>query len=179
MPGLSEFNYGARAAGSEAPNIRGINATGTPTRLLRTFEQNPVGTYIGNAPVDDSYFQLFDIDRVEVLKGPQGTLYGAGSLGGAVRIIPSAPSTDRISGDVEVGTSVYAGAGSVGNREIGRDQHPPHQDPRHPARRVRRLRSGLDQRLRHPHAHQRHDQRHPGARQPVRSHQQLRHSAFA
>ncbi len=119
VPGLSEFNYGARAAGSEAPNIRGINATGTPTRLLRTFEQNPVGTYIGNAPVDDSYFQLFDIDRVEILKGPQGTLYGAGSLGGAVRIIPTAPSTDRISGDVEVGTSVYAGAGSVGNRETG------------------------------------------------------------
>ncbi len=119
VPGLAEFNYGARAAGSEAPNIRGINATGTPTRLLRTFEQNPVGTYIGNAPVDDSYFQLFDINRVEVLKGPQGTLYGAGSLGGAVRIIPNEPTLDRISGNVEVGTSVYAGAGSLGNRETG------------------------------------------------------------
>src|SRR5580658_4023844 len=48
VPGLSMYDYGARFAGATAPIIRGINATGSPARGFRTFEQDPVGTYIGN-----------------------------------------------------------------------------------------------------------------------------------
>jgi outer membrane receptor protein involved in Fe transport len=57
--------------------------------------QATVGQYVGdirlsyNAPDPD--LRLYDIDRVEVLEGPQGTLYGAGSLGGIVRVVPHAP----------------------------------------------------------------------------------------
>ena len=89
-------------AGAVAPIIRGINATAEPTRGFRTFEQAPVGTYIGNSPID-GYFQLDDLKQVEVLRGPQGTLYGAGALGGALRLIPNAPDPSAFAGSFEAG----------------------------------------------------------------------------
>src|SRR3984885_5056384 len=100
VPGLSMYDYGARLAGATVPIIRGINATGEPTRGFRSFEQAPVGTYIGNSPID-GYFQLDDVKQVEVLRGPQGTLYGAGALGGALRIIPNSPELNTFSGAIE------------------------------------------------------------------------------
>jgi iron complex outermembrane recepter protein len=99
VPGLSLYDYGARLTGATSPIIRGINATSQP-RGFRTFEQNPVGTYIGNSPID-GYFQLDDLKQVEVLRGPQGTLYGAGALGGALRLIPNAPELDKFAGSIE------------------------------------------------------------------------------
>jgi len=100
VPGLSMYDYGARLAAATVPIIRGINATGEPTRGFRTFEQAPVGTYIGNSPID-GYFQLDDLKQIEVLRGPQGTLYGAGALGGALRIIPNSPELNNFSGAIE------------------------------------------------------------------------------
>jgi iron complex outermembrane recepter protein len=58
-------------------------------------------TYVGNSPID-GYFQLVDLNRVEVLRGPQGTLYGAGALGGALRLIPNSPQLDKFAGSVEI-----------------------------------------------------------------------------
>ncbi len=100
VPGLSMYDYGARLAGATVPIIRGINATGEPTRAFRTFEQAPVGTYIGNSPID-GYFQLDDLKQVEILRGPQGTLYGAGALGGAIRLIPNSPELNTTTGTIE------------------------------------------------------------------------------
>lgn len=113
VPGLSMYDYGARFAGATAPIIRGINATGSPARGFRTFEQDPVGTYIGNSPID-GYFQLDDIERVEVLRGPQGTLYGAGALGGAVRLIPNPPELDKLTGSVGASGSRLAHSDGTG-----------------------------------------------------------------
>jgi iron complex outermembrane receptor protein len=100
VPGLSMYDFGARLAGATSPIIRGINATAEPTRGFRTFEQSPVGVYVGNSPID-GYFQLDDLKQVEVLRGPQGTLYGAGALGGALRLIPNAPDTNALAGSFE------------------------------------------------------------------------------
>jgi outer membrane receptor protein involved in Fe transport len=115
VPGLSMFDYGARFAGAVSPIIRGINATASPppSRGFRTFEQDPVGTYIGNSPID-GYFQLDDLNRVEVLRGPQGTLYGAGALGGALRLIPNSPQLDTWAGTVEAGGSTLAHSDGAG-----------------------------------------------------------------
>lgn len=71
--------------------------------------QGTVGQYLGdlrltyNAPDPD--LRLYDIQSVEVLEGPQGTLYGAGSLGGIVRIMPRAPEPGLTAGYVSGGVS--------------------------------------------------------------------------
>jgi iron complex outermembrane receptor protein len=110
VPGLSVFDFGARLSGSSFPIIRGLNAASPPSGVtagFRAFQQAPVGTYIGNSPID-GYFQLDDVQQVEVLRGPQGTLYGAGALGGALRIIPNAPELGKFAGSVEAGGGALA-----------------------------------------------------------------------
>ncbi|TCM21680.1 outer membrane receptor protein involved in Fe transport [Novosphingobium sp. PhB165] len=69
--------------------------------------QATVGQYIGdmrltyNAPDPD--LRLSDLARVEVLEGPQGTLYGAGSLGGIIRLVPNPPVFDTTGGSIILG----------------------------------------------------------------------------
>jgi iron complex outermembrane receptor protein len=111
VPGLSMFDFGARLSAATTPIIRGLNGTGeSADRPFRTFEQSPVGMYIGNSPID-GYFQLDDIKRIEVLRGPQGTLYGAGSLGGALRVIPNSPELGVFSGRVDASEGFVAHSG--------------------------------------------------------------------
>jgi len=72
--------------------------------------QSTVGQYLGdlrltyNAPDPD--LRLYDIASVEVLEGPQGTLYGAGSLGGIIRIMPNAPSPGQLARSAAIGATV-------------------------------------------------------------------------
>ena len=71
--------------------------------------QATVGQYLGETRVNynmpDPDLRLYDIDRVEVLSGPHGTLYGSGSLGGIVRIVPNAPRLDAFDAAISVGAS--------------------------------------------------------------------------
>ncbi|MFC4254977.1 TonB-dependent receptor domain-containing protein [Croceibacterium xixiisoli] len=73
--------------------------------------QATVGQYWGNSRITysapDPNLRLFDVSAVEVLEGPQGTLYGAGSLGGVVRVVPHSPELNRTSG------SAWGGAAAV------------------------------------------------------------------
>src|ERR1700694_166251 len=84
--------------GTNAISIRGISSSGGA---------GTTGIYIDDTPIqmralgfnpDDTLPKTFDLDRVEVLRGPQGTLFGAGSEGGTVRYLMTQPSLTKASG---------------------------------------------------------------------------------
>jgi iron complex outermembrane receptor protein len=71
--------------------IRGLNSEGTGGQIaLASPVIPPVATYVDDTPLYVN-LRLQDIDHVEILRGPQGTLYGSGSLGGTIRFVQNAP----------------------------------------------------------------------------------------
>jgi iron complex outermembrane recepter protein len=109
IPGLSIQDLGP---GDKKYVIRGINSTGDST----------VGVYYGEAVItgnngdDGGGFQpdirMFDMDQVNVLRGPQGTLYGASSMSGTIRYIPKAPEMSQVDGYVNFRDSNTDGGGN-------------------------------------------------------------------
>ncbi len=71
--------------------------------------QSTANVYFGEVPVayngPDPGLNLYDVDQVEVLEGPQGTLYGAGAIGGIVRLVPHAVDIADLSANVAGGVS--------------------------------------------------------------------------
>jgi outer membrane receptor protein involved in Fe transport len=87
VPGINALDQGGRN-GNETI-VRGLNAD--PLGQGGGNDNGTtVATYLGEVPIPID-FRLKDIQRVEVLLGPQGTLYGAGTLGGAIRFMPNKP----------------------------------------------------------------------------------------
>src|SRR5580698_9465969 len=125
-PGLNFQRNGMTANGNYNDegsdiNIRGVDSTaGTST----------TGIYIDDTPIQvrqlgvgsiNAFPALFDLDRVEVLRGPQGTLFGAGAEGGVVRFISPEPDLDKMSAyaridaaDIDGGAPSYQVVGAFG-----------------------------------------------------------------
>ena len=92
-PGLTVVDQGAR--GSNVVIVRGLNTDSlNAPEFTGNNYNNGVATYLGDIPLAVD-LRLRDVERVEVLLGPQGTLYGAGTLAGAVRYLPRRPDTER------------------------------------------------------------------------------------
>src|SRR5579862_7159468 len=98
VPGLN-FQSTGDAFGTTEISIRGINSQvgAAPTGIY--IDETPIQARLsGFTGTSNPYPKVFDLDRIEVLKGPQGTLYGAGSEGGTVRFITPQPSLTDFSG---------------------------------------------------------------------------------
>jgi len=110
LPNLSSTDLGS---GRNKIFIRGIADSSFNGQTQATISQ-----YLGESRLiysaPDPDLALYDIERVEVVEGPQGTLYGAGSLGGVIRLTPRSPS---------MGVTEIAGTGAVSltGSEIGGD----------------------------------------------------------
>ena len=88
--------------------IRGLNSEGTGGQVaLASPVVPPVATYVDDTPLFVN-LRLTDLDHVEVLRGPQGTLYGSGSLGGTIRFVQNAPDPSGFDSKAEVGMSKTA-----------------------------------------------------------------------
>jgi len=100
---VSRVTPGLSFAPSKAGYINNIAIRG----VLSDVGAATTGIYIDETPIqvrskgvvtESSFPQIFDLERVEILKGPQGTLFGTGSMGGTVRFITPQPSLDKYSG---------------------------------------------------------------------------------
>ncbi len=102
------------------PNLVGLNNTGLGTanayylrgvgntESIATFDP-PIGTYIDDIYIsrqNANNFSFFDVERVEVLRGPQGTLFGRNTTGGAISVVMKEPG-DKLGGYAEAGYGSY------------------------------------------------------------------------
>ncbi len=85
--------------------IRGLNSDSTSGEFIQSSPiVQPVATYVDDTPLFFN-LRLSDLDRVEILRGPQGTLYGSGSLGGTIRYVQNAPDTHAFDAKLNAGVS--------------------------------------------------------------------------
>ena len=124
VPGLS---IQSSTRGVSRITLRGINTGGVASTVGVYVDDVPFGSSSGlaNGSILSGDFDTFDMARIEVLRGPQGTLYGASSLGGVIKYVANQPSTagfeGRVQGsmeDVEGGGTGYAVTGML-NMPLG------------------------------------------------------------
>jgi outer membrane receptor protein involved in Fe transport len=111
IAGVGVIDRGDRNAGTvNSIIIRGLNVDNGSSGDNASNAVAAVSTYVDNTPLY-ARFVLKDIQRVEVLRGPQGTLYGSGSLGGTVRYISNKPNTEEFEGSVSASYGEVNGSG--------------------------------------------------------------------
>ncbi|EQA98685.1 hypothetical protein L288_20265 [Sphingobium quisquiliarum P25] len=108
--------------GQRRISLRGIRSAGD-AQVGIYYDETPVAGPPGTTSDpggSQSDVKLFDVERVEVLRGPQGTLYGAGAMGGALRIILKKPDLERFGGvfDISGTTTSHGGEGYQLNAAI-------------------------------------------------------------
>jgi outer membrane receptor protein involved in Fe transport len=107
-PGQTELEMrGLSSSGGSAPTV-GFYLDETPL-------SPPAAALNGKVVIDPD---LFDLDRVEVLRGPQGTLYGSGSMGGTVKLVTNQPNMTSIGAEVSAEASATEQGGANGDVEL-------------------------------------------------------------
>ena len=114
LPGVQIDSGGSPGQTSIA--IRGISSLGGGAVVGTYLDDSPLGSSANFAR--SSTYQLdllpYDLERIEVLRGPQGTLYGAGAMGGLVKYVMRQPDLDMLTGEVGGGISSISGSSGTG-----------------------------------------------------------------
>ncbi len=118
VPGLSMRTSGPNETEYE---MRGLNSSGGNTSMVGVYLDDvalsaPASEQLGKVIIDPN---LYDLQRVEVLHGPQGTLYGSSSMGGTVRLIPASPELGRFDGSGETTISNTGSGGGINFAQNG------------------------------------------------------------
>lgn len=112
VPGLS---INGSTEGVNRITLRGANTGGVASTVAIFMDDVPFGSSTGlaNGSILSGDFDPFDINRLEVLRGPQGTLYGASSFGGVIRYITNAPklNTFEVRGQAGIEDTAHGGLG--------------------------------------------------------------------
>jgi iron complex outermembrane recepter protein len=113
IPGLSMRSAGPGQTEYEA---RGLASSGGSSPTVGFYLDDipftpPATSQTGKVVLDPN---LYDVDRIELLRGPQGTLYGSGSMGGTVRVITNAPQLNTFDGTLQGTLSDTQGGGANG-----------------------------------------------------------------
>jgi iron complex outermembrane recepter protein len=121
-PGVTFLRNGMSSSGNyndedSDVSIRGIDSSAGASTTGIYIDDTPIQTRHLNFGTVNPYPELFDLERVEVLKGPQGTLFGSGSEGGTLRFITPAPGLTSYSGYARAEFGQIDGGGQ--NYEIG------------------------------------------------------------
>ncbi len=110
IPGISMRTAGP---GQTELEMRGLSSSGGASPTVGFYLNDypltaPAAALVGKVVIDPD---LYDLNRVEVLRGPQGTLYGSGSMGGTVKLVTSSPVLNRFEGSVNAFGSGTSGGG--------------------------------------------------------------------
>jgi len=128
LPGAAQAQMGTA---SVVANLDGLVLTALGPGRNRMFidgvadspfngaNQSPVAVYLDDTRLTysapDPDLRLVDVSRIEVLKGPQGALYGTGVLGGIYRVVTNRPDPDRVAASASLGVSTVLGGGTAPN----------------------------------------------------------------
>jgi len=114
VPGLSLVEV---QPGQTRITLRGQNAGGVGSTVTTYIDDTPFGSSnaLANGYGFSGDFDTWDLARVEVLRGPQGTLYGAGSEGGLLKYVTNAPDPTKFAAAAQVGGEDVAHGGSSGS----------------------------------------------------------------
>ncbi|WP_237068450.1 TonB-dependent receptor [Microbulbifer guangxiensis] len=108
IPGMQMIDAGPRSTG--LVTLRGMNVGGLEASENQG-GKDIISRYVNDTPLLID-FKLVDIERVEVLRGPQGTLYGRGAMAGTLRYILNKPTTELTEGSIS--TEIYQNSESDG-----------------------------------------------------------------
>jgi iron complex outermembrane receptor protein len=117
---IKSIGQGGNGVGTSHVYMRGINSgqdgnhSGSQPTVGTYFDEQPVTTIDGTVDV-----HLYDIARVEVLEGPQGTLYGASSEAGTIRIISNKPDSSKFEAGYDIAGDAITNGGGQGWKAEG------------------------------------------------------------